>query len=101
MAAARAAEAEPHAAPAEAEVMLSTTAASAAEVRAPWGEVRITEPGRDLKVTKVDVVPLQVEAAAEQSLDKAWWTTAESGRPKQEHPLPPPTEPHYAVYKPV
>jgi hypothetical protein len=29
-----------------------------------WGEVRITDPGADLKVTKVDVVPLQIEAAA-------------------------------------
>ena len=29
-----------------------------------WGEVRITEPARDLQVTKVDVVPLQIEAAA-------------------------------------
>ena len=33
-----------------------------------WGEVRITDPGADLKVTKVDVVPMQIEAAANQAL---------------------------------
>jgi len=34
------------------------------EQKQPWGEVRITEPTRDFQVTKVDVVPLQIEAAA-------------------------------------
>jgi hypothetical protein len=94
------AEAVPEA-PVETAGLPSPPAESAAEVRPPWGEVRITEPGRDLKVTKVDVVPLTVEAAAEQALDKAWWTTTESGGRKNEHPLPPPAEPHYAVYKPI
>jgi len=43
-----------------------------------WGEVRITEPGADLKVTKLDVVPLQIEAAANQSLKK-WPASAING----------------------
>src|SRR5207245_10922334 len=30
------------------------------EQKQQWGEVRITDPGTDLKVTKVDVVPLQI-----------------------------------------
>jgi hypothetical protein len=74
--------------------------ANAAEVKAPWGEVRITEPGRDLKVTKVDVVPLQVEVASDQPLKQASWFTGK-GTGKSEHRLPPPQEPNYAVYKPL
>jgi hypothetical protein len=74
---------------------------STAEVTKPWGEVRITEPGRDLKVTKVDVVPLQIEAAANGNLARANWLTAVGGGPKQERGLPAPREPHYAVYRPV
>jgi hypothetical protein len=67
--------------------------ASAAEVKAAWGEVRITEPGRDLKVTKVDVVPLQVEAASDQALEAASWSTATNGAEAKVRPLPPPAEP--------
>ena len=45
-----------------------------------WGEVRITDPGADLKVTKVDVVPLQIEAAANQSLKRVgWFSTINEG----------------------
>lgn len=73
---------------------------NAAEVKSAWGEVRITEPGRDLKVTKVDVVPLQIEAASNETLEKASWLTAAAGT-KKAHPLPAPPEPHYAVYKPL
>ena len=76
-------------------------AASAAEVKAAWGEVRITEPGRDLKVTKVDVVPLQVEAASDQALKSASWSTATNGGEPKARALPAPAEPNYAVYKPV
>ena len=63
--------------------------------------MRITEPGRDLKVTKVDVVPLQVEAASDQGLKAASWSTATNGAAPSVHALPPPAEPNYAVYKPV
>lgn len=72
-----------------------------AEVKAAWGEVRITEPGRDLKVTKVDVVPLQIEAAASEPLKKALWFTTTAGSEAKPHTLPPPGEPHYAVYQPL
>jgi hypothetical protein len=75
--------------------------AGAAEVKAAWGEVRITEPGRDLKVTKVDVVPLQVEAATDQPLKEASWSTATNGAAPRAHALPAPPEPNYAVYRPM
>ncbi|HSF39705.1 MAG TPA: hypothetical protein VLT87_07925, partial [Thermoanaerobaculia bacterium] len=68
---------------------------------APWGEVRITEPGRDLEVTKVDVVPLVIEAASNQPLKGAAWFTAVGGSDPAEHGLPAPAENHYAVYKPT
>lgn len=66
-----------------------------------WGEVRITEPGRDLQVTKVDVVPLQIEAASSRPLKGAAWLTAVGGKKPETHALPAPAERNYAVYKPV
>ncbi|PWU20381.1 MAG: hypothetical protein C5B50_04125 [Verrucomicrobia bacterium] len=66
-----------------------------------WGEVRITDPGTDLRVTKVDVVPLQIEAAANQTLDQINWFSAINGSDEAEHKLPPPSEPRYAVYQPT
>jgi hypothetical protein len=66
-----------------------------------WGEVRITDPGTDLKLTKVDVVPLQIEAAANQPLrDVSWFSTINGGE-ETLHQLPPPAEPRYAVYQPT
>ena len=47
---------------------LALPATNSIEQNHPWGEVRITDPGTDLKVTKVDVVPLQIEAAANEPL---------------------------------
>lgn len=66
-----------------------------------WGEVRITEPGADLKVTKVDVVPLQIEAAANQMLGAVNWFSTVNGRQEATHDLPPPSEPRYAIYQPI
>jgi hypothetical protein len=65
-----------------------------------WGEVRITDPGSDLKVTKVDVVPLQIEAAANQALKKVDWYSTINGASETSHDLAPPSEPRYAVYQP-
>ncbi|HWX21075.1 MAG TPA: hypothetical protein VN578_14335 [Candidatus Binatia bacterium] len=66
-----------------------------------WGEVRITDPGGDLKVTKVDVVPLQIEAAANEPLNQVGWFSTVNGAEEAPHDLPPPTEPRYAVYQPL
>ncbi len=73
----------------------------AAEVQGSWGEVRIVEPGRDMRVTKVDVVPLEIQAATSDELSAASWFTAAGGKAKQPHALPAPGEPHFAVYKPL
>jgi hypothetical protein len=81
------------------ELSLPTT--NNAEQSLAWGEVRITDPGSDLQVTKVDVVPLQIEAAANQALQKVAWFSTINGAGETPHDLPPPSEPRYAVYQPT
>jgi hypothetical protein len=81
------------------ELTLPTT--NNAEQSQTWGEVRITDPGGDLRVTKVDVVPLQIEAAANQALKKVDWFSTINGAGETPHELPPPSEPRYAVYQPT
>jgi hypothetical protein len=81
------------------ELTLPTT--NNAEQSQTWGEVRITDPGGDLRVTKVDVVPLQIEAAANQALKKVGWFSTINGASETPHELPPPSEPRYAVYQPT
>lgn len=66
-----------------------------------WGEVRITDPARDLQVTKVDVVPMQIEAAANEPLHQVAWLSTINGAAEQPHELPPPPDPKYAVYQPT
>ena len=63
-----------------------------------WGEVRITEPGQDLKVTRLAVVPLRIEASANQSLKEVSWFAAINDGESTEHRLAPPREPRFAVY---
>ena len=69
-----------------------------AEPVKPWGELRITEPGRDLKLTKVDVLEFKLEAAAGGELSGLRWEHAVNGRPVVEHPLAAPAEKQYAAY---
>ncbi len=80
---------------------LSLPATNNVEQSQAWGEVRITDPGGDLRVTKVDVVPLQIEAAANQALKKVGWFSTINGAGETAHELPPPSEPRYAVYQPT
>src|SRR5205823_2552730 len=70
------------------------------EQKQSWGEVRITDPARDLQVTKADVVPLQIEAAANEPLQRVGWNSAINGTEEKLHELPPPSDPRYAVYQP-
>jgi hypothetical protein len=70
------------------------------EAHQAWGEVRITDPGGDLKVTKVDVVPLQIEAAANEPLAQVAWASTVNGTDEATHELPRPAEPRYGVYQP-
>ena len=76
-------------------------AAIAPEQNQAWGEVRITDPGGDLRVTKVDVVPLSIEAAANHDLKRVAWYSSINGNPEQPHALAAPKEPRYAVYQPT
>ncbi len=80
---------------------LALPAANNIEQKQPWGEVRITDPGADLQVTKVDVVPLQIEAAANQPLKRISWVSAVNGAAETPHDLPPPADTRYAVYQPT
>lgn len=66
-----------------------------------WGEVRITKPGADLAVTRVDIVRLQIEAAANQALTNVGWFSTLNGGEEVTHPLAAPSEPHYALYQPA
>ncbi len=79
---------------------LALPATNSVEQERIWGEVRITDPGADLKVTKLDVVPLQIEAAASQPLEKVAWYSTINGAQEATHELAAPTEPRYAVYQP-
>jgi hypothetical protein len=72
----------------------------AVEQRLPWGEVRIVEPGRDLQVTKMDTVALQIEAAANEPLQQVVWFSAVNGGAERQHDLPAPADPRFAVYQP-
>lgn len=67
----------------------------------PWGNVHIVNPGRDVKLGKVDVLPLQIEMTASAPMQKPAWITSINGGPEVRHELPPPTEPQYAVYQPL
>jgi hypothetical protein len=66
-----------------------------------WGEVRIVDPGHDVKLTKVDVLPLQIEMAASSPLQNPAWITSVNGAPEVGHDLAAPTDPSYAVYQPL
>lgn len=96
---------------------LESPLADAAEIgggRGPWAEVRITEPGRDLEVTKVDVVPLRIEAASSEPMAEARWRVAKTGEEPDARSLDLPTsatgegeetavdteEGHWAVLRP-
>ncbi len=70
------------------------------EQEPPWGEVRISEPGHDLRVITLDVVPLRIEAAANRPLQEVAWFTGINREPDVRHDLPPSDDPQYAVYTP-
>jgi hypothetical protein len=79
---------------------LALPATNNVEQNLSWGEVRITDPGADLRVTKVDVVPLHIEAAANQALKAVNWFSTVNGAEETPHELDAPKEPRYAVYQP-
>ena len=66
-----------------------------------WGEVRITDPGRDLTVTGLENIPLHIEASASEPVKNVEWYTSINGGDEKKRPLPIPDDPRYAVYDPV
>jgi len=66
-----------------------------------WGEIRIIEPGKDLRVTKVDVVPLSIEAAANDDLRQVEWYSSVNGGEETQHDLSAPKDPRCALYRPT
>lgn len=82
-------------------VDLALPDANALEEKKDWGEIRITDPARDMKITKVDAVPLQIEAASSRPLTSSAWLTSVNGQSEKSHPLPVSKEPKYAVYQPI
>ncbi len=75
-------------------------AAIAPPEESPWGEIRISEPGRDLQATRLDIIPLQIEAAVNRAMKRVEWFTANNGSVETSHALPVPEDPRYAVYRP-
>ena len=73
----------------------------AVEQRQPWGEVRIVDPGQDVRATRVDIVPLQIEAAANERLRAVTWLSTVNGGAEMVHELPAPADPRFGVYRPT
>ncbi len=74
--------------------------ATGPDSEAPWGEVRITRPGVDLRTTRAEVIALRIEAASNRSIARVEWLTSINGQPEVVHPLPRPTDFTMAVYAP-
>ena len=66
-----------------------------------WGEVRIVDPGHDVKLSKIDVLPLQIEMATSDPMQSPTWITSINGEPEVPHVLVASTDPNYAVYQPM
>jgi hypothetical protein len=86
--------------PPQGPIKLPVVEDEAKKLKEDWGEVRITEPGHDVVVTRVETVPLRIEAATSDRLVQVEWFTAVNGGPEARHSLPAPSEPHAAVYQP-
>lgn len=65
-----------------------------------WGEVRITQPGHDVRATRLEVVPLEIEVAANRRVRRVRWISGLNAQPEAVHELTPPDEKSYAVYDP-
>ena len=66
-----------------------------------WGEVHIVDPGRDVKLSKVDVLPLQIEIATSDPMINPTWMTSINGQPEEPHSLAMASDPNYMVYQPM
>lgn len=66
----------------------------------PWGEVRINDPGVDLRVTATNPIALEIEVAVNTPLKESTWMTSVNGAPEVRHELAPSAERRYALYRP-
>jgi len=66
-----------------------------------WGEIRISEPGRDLRITAHEDVPLLIEAASDRPLASITWQTQVNDSKEVTRPLPELEDPRYAVFQPT
>jgi hypothetical protein len=66
-----------------------------------WGEIRISEPGRDLRITVHEDVPLLIEAASDRPLASITWQTQVNDSEEVTRPLPELEDPRYAVFQPI
>jgi hypothetical protein len=71
------------------------------EPRKAWGEVRIVDPGHDVKLTKVDVLPLQIEMTTSDTMTAPAWVSSVDGDTESVHELAAPADPNYMVYQPL
>jgi hypothetical protein len=71
------------------------------QAKKSWGEVRIVDPGHDVRLTKIDVLPLQIEMTASDAMEKPVWITSVNGGDESTHDLSAPTNPNYMVYQPL
>ena len=69
--------------------------------RGDWGEIRISEPGRDLRITVHEDVPMLIEAASDRPLDSIAWQTRVNDAEAVTRSLPELKDPRYAVFQPT
>ena len=74
---------------------------SETQVKKSWGQVRIVDPGHDVRLTKLDVLPLQIEMTASEAMEKPVWVTSIDGGDESAHDLAAPSDPNYMVYQPL
>ncbi|MGB0597373.1 MAG: hypothetical protein ACPGLY_11845, partial [Rubripirellula sp.] len=76
----------------------------------PWGQIRISEPGRNLRLTKYEEVPLMIEAASDRPLSEVYWETSvnqetwgtsDLENAETKHNLPLAEDPRYGVFQPT
>lgn len=80
---------------------LTTPTESEEQTNGTWGEIRISEPGRDLRITIHEDVPLLIEAASDRPLASITWQTQVNDSEEVTRPLPELEDPRYAVFQPT
>jgi hypothetical protein len=80
------------------EVSLADPARQAAEEE-PWTEIRIRDPGSDVRASRFDLIPLVVEAYSTDPIQEITLTIHIRGRDPEVIRLPATEDPHYALHE--